>query len=58
MARLGEQNINEQFQGWGSNLTDHGQERVFDTAAECLGDAVASIIALVDAESTADPTSG
>jgi hypothetical protein len=55
VAQVGEQNANEQFQGWGPNLGDGGGTPVFPTAAACLGDAVAFIVALVDREA-ASPT--
>ena len=50
VARVGEQNLNDQLRGWGPGLTDGGRARVFPTAAACLGDAVAAIVALVDRE--------
>lgn len=53
VARLGEQNVNEQFQGWGARLSDGERERVFATPAACFGDAVATIVAMVDQEAVA-----
>ena len=57
VARLGEQNLNEQLAGWGPQLTDGGQARAFPTAAACLGDAVTSLVAEVD-QDAAKPVSG
>ena len=50
VARLGEQNVNEQLPGFGVRLLTGGRVRGFATPAACLGDAVATIVALVDAE--------
>jgi hypothetical protein len=50
VARLGEQNANDQLPGFGARLTDGHLVRVFDTPAACLGDAVTTIVAMVDAE--------
>ena len=50
VARLGEQNVNEQLPGFGARLTTGGRGRGFATPAACLGDAVTTIVALVDAE--------
>lgn len=55
VAQIGEQNINEQFQGWGATLTDEGRVRVFNTPAACLGSAVEIIVAMVDAETESAP---
>jgi hypothetical protein len=49
VARLGELSVNDQFQGFGARLTDGHPGRPFDTAAACLGDAVTTILAMVDA---------
>ncbi|MGH2614763.1 MAG: hypothetical protein ACRDJC_05960, partial [Thermomicrobiales bacterium] len=49
-ARVGEQNLNEQREAWGPHLTDEGAPASFPTAAACLGDAVATIVAMVDRE--------
>jgi hypothetical protein len=48
VARVGEQDRNEQCGVWGPNLAPGGEVGVFATAAACLGDAVATIVALVD----------
>jgi hypothetical protein len=50
LARVGEQNLNEQRGAWGADLTPAQQEPGFLTAAECLGDAVTRLIARVDRE--------
>ena len=50
VARVGEENANEQLQGWGPGPSDGGRSRVFATPAACLGDAVAAVVALVDRE--------
>jgi hypothetical protein len=55
VAQVGEQNTNEQLQGWGAWLKDGGRERSFPTAAACLGDAVALIVAMVDREADDGP---
>ncbi|MDQ3694608.1 MAG: hypothetical protein M3464_13425 [Chloroflexota bacterium] len=55
VARLGERNTNEQFQGWGARLIDGARERAFATPAACFGDAVATIVAAVDEESGTVP---
>jgi hypothetical protein len=52
IARVGEQNLNEQRGDWEPDLRDEGLTRPFPTAAACLGNAVASIIATVDADAT------
>jgi hypothetical protein len=56
VARVAEQNRNEQPAVWGADLT--GSERIptFPTAAACLGNAVTMIVAMVDRE--ADDQSG
>ena len=48
VARVGEQNRNEQGEAWGQHPTTHGEGRAFPAAATCLGDAVTAIIAMVD----------
>jgi len=48
LARVGEQNLNEQREDWGPNLTNEGVLPTFPTAAACLGDAVATIVAMAD----------
>lgn len=50
VARLGEQNFNDQFPGFGARLTTDQDLRVFATPAACLGYAVTTIVAMVDAE--------
>jgi hypothetical protein len=52
VAQLGEQNVNDQFQGFGARLSNSTGVRVFETPAACLGDAVATIVAMVDSEAT------
>jgi hypothetical protein len=49
VAHVGEQNLNEQRGQWHRLEQEHGR-RVFPTAAACLGEAVATIIATVDEE--------
>ena len=48
VARVGEQDRNEQRGVWGPNPAPGGEVGVFATAAACLGDAVATIVAMVD----------
>ena len=50
VARVGEQNANEQLEGWGPGPNDRGRARIFPTPAACLGDAVAAVVAMVDRE--------
>ena len=50
VARVGEQNPNEQLDGWGPRPDGGGRARAFPTAAACLGDAVAAVVAMVDRE--------
>jgi hypothetical protein len=50
VARVGEQNLNEQRGAWEPSLEDADARPVFLTAAACLGDAVATIVARVDHE--------
>ena len=50
VARVAEQNLNEQRGDWGPGLAGTEREATFPTAALCLGDAVARIIAAVDRE--------
>ena len=50
VARVGEQNLNEQRGAWEPSLAEAGARPVFLTAAACLGDAVATIVARVDRE--------
>jgi hypothetical protein len=49
VVQVGEQNLNEQRGGWYRLEQERGR-RVFPTAAACLGEAVATIIAAVDDE--------
>ena len=55
LARVGEQNLNEQRGPWEPDLADAIQSQGFPTAAACLGDAVARVIAMVDQESYDPP---
>ena len=50
VARVGEQNLNEQRGAWEPNLAGDGSSHVYPTAASCLGDAVATIVTRVDRE--------
>jgi hypothetical protein len=54
-ARVGEQNLNEQRGEWGPDLADANCTRRFPTAAACLGDAVARLVAQVDQEAQEAP---
>ncbi len=49
-ARFAQQNLNEQREDWGPKLAAHGARPHFSTAASCLGDAVATLVAIVDEE--------
>jgi hypothetical protein len=49
VAQVGEQNANEQLQGWRAR-SEGGREAAFPTPAACLGDAVAFLVAMVDRE--------
>ncbi len=53
VARMGEQNLNEQRGEWAQSSTVQGQVQVFPTAATCLGHATATIIAVVDRDAQA-----
>ena len=55
LARVAEQNRNEQLQGWGPRPDGEDQVRAFPTPAACLGDAVAGIVAMVDREAADHP---
>ena len=55
VARFGEENANEQLDGWEPAPRDGGRRRAFPTPASCLGDAVAAIVAAVDREDAARP---
>jgi len=48
VARVGEENANEQVDGWGAGLNLKG--RAFPTPVACLGNAVADLVATVDRE--------
>jgi hypothetical protein len=48
IARVAEQNRNEQRGVWGADLTDSGRLPTFPTAAACLGNAVTMLVAMVD----------
>ena len=50
IARVAEQNRNEQRGVWGADLTDSERSPTFPTAAACLGNAVAMLVAMVDRE--------
>ena len=50
VARVGEQNRNEQRGDWQPTPTPGGEVRAFSTAAVCLGDAVTTIVAAFDAD--------
>jgi hypothetical protein len=55
VAQIGEQDRNEQRGAWESRPSTAGEERVFPTAATCLGEAVATLIAMVDQGAAGDP---
>lgn len=50
VARVGEENANEQLDRWGATLNLGDRTQVFPTPATCLGDAVAALVAAVDGE--------
>ena len=50
VARVGKENSNEQLGPWGPRTGEGGRPRAFPTAAACLGDAVAALVAMVDRE--------
>jgi hypothetical protein len=50
IARVAEQNRNEQRGVWGADITDSERMPTFPTAAACLGNAVTMIVAMVDRE--------
>ena len=54
-ARVGEQNLNEQRGDWESHRANANGTPRFPTAATCLGDAVARLIALADQEAQDTP---
>jgi hypothetical protein len=55
VARVGEQDRNEQLADWGPRPDGGDRVRGFPTAAACLGDAVAAIVAMVDREADERP---
>ena len=55
VAQVGEQNLNEQRGTWQASLSDEGLTEGFATAAACLGHAVETVIAAVDAEAETSP---
>ena len=54
-AWIGEQNLNEQRGAWGPDSADTNSAQRFPTAAACLGDAVARLVAMVDQEAQETP---
>ena len=50
VARVAEQNPNEQRGDWGETAHNSHQSKVFPNAATCLGDAVTTIVGAVDRE--------
>ncbi|MDP9358541.1 MAG: hypothetical protein M3R02_25310 [Chloroflexota bacterium] len=52
VARVGEENANEQLDRWGVALDLSDRTQGFPTPATCLGDAVAALVAAVDGEAT------
>lgn len=52
-ARVGEQDRNEQLGRWDADADGRLGEKSFATPAECIGDAVATIVAAVDREAGA-----
>ena len=55
IARIAEQNRNEQRGVWAANLTDPERMPTFPTAAVCLGNAVTMLVAMVDREADDQP---
>ena len=55
VARVGEENANEQLDGWEAGPSGGERERVFPTPAACLGAAVTSIVAMVEREAEGRP---
>lgn len=53
VARIGEQNANEQIQSWDTAAPGSSPGGAFPTAAACLGAAVAHLVAAVDREAGA-----
>lgn len=54
VARAGEQNLNDQREGWEVVRAGVDQAPVLPTAADCLGHAVSIIVAAVDREADDD----
>ena len=52
VARVGEENANEQLDRWGAARTLGGRTQAFPTPATCLGEAVAALVTAVDREAT------
>ncbi len=52
-ARVGEQDRNEQLGRWDAEADGRLDEKSFATPAECIGDAVATIVTAVDREADA-----
>ena len=50
VARVGEENANEQLDRWKAALNVGERTQAFPTPATCLGDAVAVLVATVDQE--------
>ena len=50
VARVGEENPNEQLERWGAAPDRGDRARAFPTPATCLGEAVAVLVAMVDRE--------
>jgi hypothetical protein len=55
VARAGEQNLNEQRGDWEPELIGETFDQAYPTAAACLGDAVARLIARVDEDHPGAP---
>ena len=58
VAHAGEQDRNEQRGAWEPLSDPDRQPRAFPTAAACLGDAVAAIVAMVDQDAADAPGDG
>lgn len=56
VARVGEQNFNEQRGAWGPNVRGEDVARVFATPSSCFGNAVAAIVAAFDVDAEPAPT--
>ena len=55
VARVREENLNEQLEGQGADPHRGDRARAFPTAAACLGDAVRAIVEAVDREAVGRP---